>query len=72
MVTAVSRKSKSIHNAASEVEFSYPAAISIKDVSSDPLMRSVSREKELFRPEMKSERTQKNVTVYVDLLAQIT
>jgi hypothetical protein len=63
LVTAVSRKSKSIHNAASEIAMSLPDAIFTKEASSDPLMRSGLREKELVLPEIKSESTQKNVTV---------
>lgn len=65
VVTAVRRKSKSIHNAASETPVSFPDASATRRCSSEPCMRSGFREKALVLPEMKSDKTQKNVTVYM-------
>jgi hypothetical protein len=64
VVTDVNRRSKSIHNAASETPRSSPDAISMRIWSSEPGMRSGLIEKELVLPEMKSDKTQKKVMVY--------
>jgi hypothetical protein len=61
-VTDVNRRSKSIHNAASEIVQSSPDAISVKDRSLEAFMRSGLSEKEVVLPDMKSDNTQKNVT----------
>jgi hypothetical protein len=63
VVTAVNRSSKSIHNAASETARSSPDASLIRAGSLDPKMRSGLKENSLVLPEMKSDKTQKNVTV---------
>jgi hypothetical protein len=63
VVTTVSLKSSSIQSAAFEVALSSLDAFSISSFSSSHFSRSGSREKESVLLEMKSERTQKNVTV---------
>ena len=67
VVTAVSRRSKSIQSAASDTARSSPEAISTRVLSLAPLMRSGLREKEVVLPEMKSDKTQKKVTVWPQL-----
>ena len=63
VVTAVKRSSRSIHNAASDSARSLPEVNSIRAFSLEPRMRSGLREKEVVLPEMKSDKTQKNVIV---------
>jgi len=62
-VTAVNRKSNNIHNAASDRARSLPEASAIRACSLEPLIWSGLSVKELVLPEIKSDRTQKNVTV---------
>jgi hypothetical protein len=64
VVTAASLNNKSIHNAASETAKSSPAASLAKAGSLDPRIRSGLNENSLVLPEMKSDRTQKKVTVF--------
>lgn len=63
-VTDVNRRRRSIHSAASETPRSSPDAISMRVWSLEPLTRSGPIENELVLPDIKSDKTQKNVTVY--------
>jgi hypothetical protein len=59
----VRRSNNSIHRAASETPKSPPDAIFRRVSSFEPLISSGLREKELVLLDMKSDNTQKNVTV---------
>ena len=63
VVTAANLSSKSIHNAASDTAKSSPDARRARAGSLDPKIRSGLNENSLVLPEMKSDNTQKNVTV---------
>lgn len=63
VVTTVSLKSSNIQSAAVEAFLSSPDAFSMSSFSSSHFSRSGSRENESVLLEMKSDRTQKNVTV---------
>jgi hypothetical protein len=71
VVTAVNRSSKSIHSAASDTARSSPDANFERVCSLEPRMRSGLRVNELVLPEMKSDKTQKNVTVYRKLVLEV-
>jgi hypothetical protein len=64
VVTLVSRSSKSIHNAASDEGLSESAAIFAMASSVAPPRELFVIVSDWFFPDKKSERTQKNVTVY--------
>jgi len=57
------RRSRSIHKAASEIARFSPDAIVRRVCSSEPRMSSGLKENELVLLEIKSDKTQKNVTV---------
>jgi hypothetical protein len=63
VVTTVSLRSSNIQSAALEVALSSLDALSMSSFSSSHFKRSGSREKESVLLEMKSDKTQKNVTV---------
>jgi hypothetical protein len=63
VVTAANLSSKSIHKAASETARSSPDASFARAGSLDPKIRSGLNENSLVLPEIKSDKTQKKVTV---------
>jgi hypothetical protein len=63
VVTAASLDSSNIHSAASETARSSSDAIPMRACSFKPWMRSGLSEKELVLRDMKSDKSQKNVTV---------